>query len=103
MANPNKAFDPNMLVNAKHTTDWQFQGVAAQLAELKRLTYLHLQKEDSGGSTYWTITPKGENYLQELERAEKAVAASGVATVPQALDRRHRRPTRHKAPSRHRC
>jgi hypothetical protein len=82
VANPNKPFDPNMVVSATHTTDWQWQAVDAQMAELKRLAYINQISRDPGGSTYWTISSKGENYLRELERAEKAIEGSNLGTVP---------------------
>jgi hypothetical protein len=82
VANPKNPFDPNMLVYATHTTDWQWQAVTAQMAELKRLAYISQLSQDPGGSTYWTITSKGENYLRELERAEKAIERIDVGTLP---------------------
>ena len=72
IANPNKPFDPNMVVSATHTSDWQWQAVLAQIEDLGRQGYITKLKQDGGGSTYWTITGKGENYLRALERAENA-------------------------------
>jgi hypothetical protein len=72
IANPNKPFDPNMVVSATHTSDWQWQAVLAQMEDLGRQGYITKLKQDGGGSTYWTITGKGENYLRALERAENA-------------------------------
>lgn len=72
LAHPNEPFDPNMIVSATHTTDWQWQAVLAQMEDLKGQGYLTKLKQDPWGSTYWAITPKGENYLRALERAESA-------------------------------
>ena len=74
IANPNKPFDPSAVVSAKHTTDWEWQAVLAQMEDLRRLEYIDRLKQDAGGSTYWTITTKGQNYLRALERAEEAAA-----------------------------
>ena len=65
---PNQPFDPVMVVSATHTSDWQWQAVLAQMEELRRQTYINKVKQDPTGSTYWTITPRGENYLRALER-----------------------------------
>src|SRR5260370_2941275 len=61
-----------MVVSATHTSDWQWQAVLAQMEDLGRQGYITKLKQDGGGSTYWTITGKGEKYLRALERAENA-------------------------------
>jgi hypothetical protein len=71
-AHPNQAFDPAMVVSATHATDWQWQAVSHQMEDLGRQTYITRIKSDPTGVTFWTITPKGENYLRALERAETA-------------------------------
>jgi hypothetical protein len=71
-AHPDEPFDPAMVVSATHSTDWQWQAVAHQMEELGRQTYIRRIKNDPAGVTFWTITPKGENYLRALERAETA-------------------------------
>jgi hypothetical protein len=68
--NPNKPFDPNMVISADHTSDWQWQAVLDQMERLRAQTYITKLKQDPHGSTYWTITPRGENYLGALKRAE---------------------------------
>src|SRR5271167_1119971 len=75
-ANPNKPFDPNMVVSlsTNHASDWEWQAVLGQMEDLKRQSYITKLKQDPAGSTYWTITPKGENYLRALERAESPEA-----------------------------
>ncbi|HXX20195.1 MAG TPA: P-loop NTPase fold protein [Candidatus Acidoferrum sp.] len=80
-ANPNKPFDPNMVVSTStgHTDDWEWQAVLHQMEELARLNYIRKIKQDSGGSTYWTITERGESYLNALERAETANLETAVA------------------------
>jgi hypothetical protein len=70
-ANPNQAFDPNMVVKAIHTSDWQWQAVIAQMEDLRRQNYLMKLKQDPLGSTYWSITPSGKNYLSALAQFEK--------------------------------
>ena len=71
--NPNKPFDPNMLINATHSTDWQWQAVTGQMEALRRQGYVNKLKQDPAGSTYWTITQKGEGYLHALEQAGKTI------------------------------
>jgi uncharacterized repeat protein (TIGR01451 family) len=61
-----------MVVTATHTTDWQWQAVNDRMEMLRRQGYIHKQKQDPAGSTHWTMTPKGQNYLGALERAEEA-------------------------------
>ncbi len=72
-ANPDKGFEPNMLISATHTTDWQWQAVDDQMKELKRQNYITMLKQDATGLTYWTITQKGQNYLRALQSAEKTI------------------------------
>lgn len=72
VAHPNEPFDPVMVVSSTRTTDWQWQAVLDQMERLRTQTYITKLKQDPAGSTYWTITPRGENYLRALERAEKA-------------------------------
>jgi hypothetical protein len=69
-SHPNQPFDPVMIVASTHTSDWQWQAVLAQMEELRRQTYLTKLKQDPAGSTYWTLTEKGNNYLRALERFE---------------------------------
>ncbi len=61
-----------MLIKATHTDDWQLKAVAAQMETLRRQGYLNKLRQDSGGSTYWTITQKGKNYLSALDEASKS-------------------------------
>jgi hypothetical protein len=69
-AHPNQAFDPNMVINATHTNDWQWQAVIAQMEDLRRQSYITKLKQDPLGSTYWNITQTGTNYLNALARFE---------------------------------
>ena len=69
-ANPNKPFDPNLVVTTSHTSDWEWQAVLGQMEELRRQNYITKLNQDPHGSTYWTINSKGENYLRALEQAE---------------------------------
>jgi KAP family P-loop domain len=71
--NSDKPFDPNMLINATHTTDWQWQAVVGQMEALKRQGYVNKLKQDPAGSTYWTVTQKGESYLRALEQAGRSI------------------------------
>src|SRR5258708_5787035 len=70
VAHPNEAFDPAMVVSVTHATDWQWQAVVHQMEDLGRRTYLRKIKQDPSGVTFWTITPRGENYLRARERAK---------------------------------
>ena len=79
VAHANQPFDPNMVVTATHTSDWQWQAVLAQMEDLKTQGYFTKHKQDPAGSTYWSITPKGENYLRALERAENTVTEASPA------------------------
>src|SRR5579864_2902173 len=83
MANPNKPFDPNMVVSTStaHTSDWEWQAVLHQMEELARQNYIRKIKQDPGGSTYWTITQRGENYARALENAERGIQEADVADV----------------------
>lgn len=80
-ANPNKPFDPNMVVSTStgHTDDWEWQAVLHQMEELSRLNYIRRTRQDSGGSTYWTITERGKSYLSALERTEKTTSENAIA------------------------
>jgi hypothetical protein len=83
-AHPSEAFDPGMVVTVTHATDWQWQAVVNQMEVLARQTYIRKIKGDPTGATYWTITPKGENYLRALERAEKADQEVSVGDLLEA-------------------
>jgi hypothetical protein len=82
-ANSNKPFDPNMVVSTStaHTTDWEWQAVLHQMEELARQNYIRKIKQDPGGSTYWTITQRGESYLRALENAERGILEANVGDV----------------------
>jgi len=69
---PNQPFDPNMVVTIPtgHTTDWEWQAVLGQMEDLQRQGYILKLKQDPWGSTFWTITTTGTNYLHALERFE---------------------------------
>jgi serine/threonine protein kinase len=73
-ANPNKPFDPNMVVSMStgHTSDWEWGAVLGQMEELRIQGYITRQKQDASGSTYWTITPSGERYMRALSGFEQA-------------------------------
>src|SRR5438105_2321414 len=73
-ANPNKPFDPNMVVSLStgHSTDWEWLAVLGQMEDLRLQGYINRLKQDPAGSTYWTITPTGEKYLQALNSFEQA-------------------------------
>jgi TIR domain len=66
-ANTNKPFDPAMVVDTKHTSDFEWKTVTAQMEELRRQGYIIKLNEDAWGSTYWTITSEGVVYLASLE------------------------------------
>ncbi len=66
-----------------HASDWEWQAVTAQMEDLRRQNYIMKLKQDPWGSTYWTITTSGMNYLHALERFESPVAAEGEAIRPQ--------------------
>jgi len=70
-----------MVVDATHTTDWQWQAVLDQMEELRRKTYIDKLKQDPAGSTYWTISAKGEHHLRALELFE----AAGAEVLPEML------------------
>jgi len=57
-------------LSTNHASDWEWQAVLGQMEDLRLNNYILKLKQDPHGSTYWTITPKGENYLRALERAE---------------------------------
>src|SRR5258708_11953269 len=61
-----------MVVTATHVTDWQWQAVNDRMETLGREGYIRNQKQAPSGSTYWTITAKGQDYLRGWERAENA-------------------------------
>jgi len=86
--NPNQPFDPNMVVHTTgHTSDWEWQAVLGQMEDLRRQNYIMKLKQDPAGSTYWTITTSGTNYLHALERFENSTAVPAVADAnPQAPD-----------------
>jgi len=73
-ANPNKPFDPNMVVamNTAHTNNWEWQAVLAQMEDLRVQGYMTRLRQDPSGSTYWIITPKGERYVKALTDFEEA-------------------------------
>jgi hypothetical protein len=82
---PNQPFDPNMVVQSTHTSDWQWQAVLGQMEDLRRQNYIYKLKQDPAGSTYWTITTSGLSYLQALESFADptAQAQPQPAPVPQ--------------------
>lgn len=57
-------------LSTNHSSDWEWQAVLGQMEDLRLQNYILKLKQDAAGSTYWTITPKGENYLRALEHAE---------------------------------
>src|SRR5271169_1938724 len=74
VANPNKPFDPNMVValSTGHSTDWEWQAVLGQMEDLRVQGYITRLKQDAAGSTYWTIAATGEKYLLALNVFEQA-------------------------------
>ena len=82
---PNQPFDPNMVISATHTSDWQWQAVLEQMEDLRRQSYILRVKQDPQGSTYWTITTTGLSYLQALESFATSHAEPAVnpETQPQ--------------------
>ena len=72
-ANPNKPFDPPMVVTLStgHADDWEFRAVAAQMEDLRRQGHIMKLKQDASGSTFWTITDSGVKYLRALEATEQ--------------------------------
>src|SRR5208282_491919 len=72
-ANPNKPFDPDMVVSTStgHASDWEFQAVLGQMEDLRLQGYINRLKQDASGSTYWTITPSGERYKEALRSFEQ--------------------------------
>lgn len=82
VANQMEAFDPNMVVQATHTSDWEWQAVANQMEELRRQGYLSKVRQDPWGSTYWTITQKGLNYLHAFESFESQVSSPPSPEMP---------------------
>lgn len=87
---PNQPFDPNMVISAKHVSDWQWQAVLGQMEDLRRQNYITRLQQDSGGSTYWVITTSGLNYLKALESftepkvvdTEPAIQSLSIANDP---------------------
>jgi hypothetical protein len=69
-------FDPIMVVNAKHTSDWPWKAVLDQMEGLRRDGYIVKLREDASGSTYWAITTSGRNYLSAYGRFEPQVPTS---------------------------
>jgi Cdc6-like AAA superfamily ATPase len=67
-------------LSTNHASDWEWQAVLGQMEELRRLNYITKLKQDPAGSTYWTITSKGQNYLLALERAESTAAEPNSAS-----------------------
>jgi hypothetical protein len=80
VAHPNQAFDPGMVVSVTHATDWQWQAVVHQMQDLGRQTYITKIKQEPTGVSYWTITPKGENYLRALGSAKRRARKSPSGT-----------------------
>src|ERR1700683_3469002 len=73
-ANPNKPFDPSMVVSLRsaHSSDWEWQAVLGQLEDLRVQGYINQVRHDTSGSTYWMITAKGEKYIHALDSFEQA-------------------------------
>jgi serine/threonine protein kinase len=82
--NPNKPFDPNMVValSTGHTTDWEWQAVLGQIEDLRTQGYITRLKQDAAGSTYWIITAIGEKYLHALNVFEEAQDAERLFPHP---------------------
>jgi hypothetical protein len=80
---PNQAFDPIMVVTIPtgHTSDWEWQAVLGQMEDLQRQGYILRLKQDPSGSTYWTITTTGTNYLHALERFENPQPSEPVPPI----------------------
>ncbi len=88
-ANPNKPFDPNMVVSLStgHTWDWEWQAVLGQMEDLRLQNYVTKLRQDAAGSTYWTITTKGTSYLHALESSEsRAPNVFGVTTGGMSME-----------------
>jgi hypothetical protein len=56
-----------MVVDTKHTSDFEWQTVTAQMEDLRRQGYIHKLNADAWGSTFWTITSTGLSYLEALD------------------------------------
>lgn len=82
-SHPNQPFDPNMVVTIPtgHTTDWEWQAVLSQMEDLRKQGYIIKLKQDPWGSTFWTITTTGTNYLHALERFESPEANTSPVVV----------------------
>jgi serine/threonine protein kinase len=86
-ANPNRPFDPNMVVSQSttHTSAWEWQAVLGQMEDLRVQGYITRLRQDASGSTFWTITPAGERYLRALisfeqtQDVERLYPQSGTA------------------------
>lgn len=72
-----------MVIQATHTSDWQWQAVLGQMEDLRRQNYLFKLKQDPAGSTYWTITTSGLSYLQALESFATPKAAPPPEPQPE--------------------
>jgi predicted secreted protein len=85
-AHPNQPFDPNMVVSlsTNHTSDWEWQAVLNQMNSLRQQNYVMQLKQDPSGSTYWTLTTSGANYLHALERFEKTKGQTEQTPPPAA-------------------
>jgi hypothetical protein len=70
-ANPDRAFDPNIVVNSRHTTDWQWQAVLSQIEMLAGEGYITKLRQDPAGSFYLRITPRGKDRLRSLQAADR--------------------------------
>lgn len=66
-SNANKPFDPAMVVDTKHESDFEWQTVTVQMEDLRRQGYIHKLNQDPWGSTYWSITGTGLSYLAALD------------------------------------
>lgn len=79
----NQPFDPNMVIQSTHTSDWQWQAVLGQMEDLRRQNYILKLKQDPWGSTYWGITTTGLNYLRALESFSEQSAESQPQSLPE--------------------
>jgi len=72
-----------------HTSDLEWQVVLRDMEDLKLQGYINQLKQDSGGSTYWTITGSGEKYLKALDTFERAQEVERLYPSPPATKKRN--------------
>lgn len=55
-----------------HTSDPEWHAVQGQMEYLRSAAYVTRLRQDTGGSTYWAITPSGQRYLKALTSFQDA-------------------------------